>query len=153
MTSDAKPVAPSATLARVRVGIREDLEVSRHIFRKHVSYIVRDPMTFQSQRLDEDDYSILVAISAERTLGQTFQALVEEKRILPEDEDAFYQFVLSLHGLGFLRLPLADHSLLFRRYQAKRRAQRRARIMGFLFLRIPLWNPHAFLQRTKHLVS
>jgi len=54
--------SPASALRQVHVGLREDLEVSRHVFRGEVSYIVRDPMTFQSQRIDRADYELFVNI-------------------------------------------------------------------------------------------
>jgi putative peptide zinc metalloprotease protein len=134
------------------VGLRDDLEVSRHVFRGEVSYIVRDPMTFQSQRLDRAAYELFVSIEPGRALSDIFATLVEQGRVNAEDEDEFYHFVLNLHRLGFLRLPISDDKLLYRRYQMRERARRREKLMGFLFLRIPLWNPDAFLTRTVHLV-
>ena len=58
----AQSASPSlaSRLGGVRVGLREDLEVSRHLFRGAVAYVVRDPITFQSQRLEPADYDVLV---------------------------------------------------------------------------------------------
>ncbi len=135
-------------LASVRVGLREDLDVTRHLFRGQPSYILRDPMTFQTQRLSLEDYTVFLAIDTGRPLSGVFEDLLKRGVLHGEDEERFYQFILSLHQLGFLRLPIADHALLYRRYQARQRAQRFERMTGFLFLRIPLWNPNAFLERT-----
>ena len=137
-------------LGSVRVAVREDLEVSRHLFRGRPTYIVRDPMTFQSQRLTPADYELLVSIRGDRTLGELFARLVQSDHVTTEDEDRFYSFVLELHGLGFLHLPLNDHRLLHKRFLAKRHARRREKLLGFLFLRIPVLNPDAFLDRTIH---
>jgi len=149
-SSTGRPSA--AALRAVHVGLREDLEVSRHVFRGEPSYIVRDPMTFQSQRLALAEYAIFVGIHSGRSLGATFDDLVERRKLAAEDEDRFYQFVAGLHQLGFLRLPISDHKLLYRRYQLRERAKQREKWLGFLFLRIPVWNPDAFLNRTIHLV-
>lgn len=148
------PAAPpkptlSATLRAVHVGLREDLEVSRHVFRGEPCYVVRDPMTFQSQRLGVAEYEVFVAIYAERSLAQAFEDLCSCKRLTAEDEESFYDFVVRLHRLGFLQLPISDDKLLYQRYRAKQQAKRREKLMGFLFLRIPLWNPDSFLERTK----
>jgi putative peptide zinc metalloprotease protein len=150
----AAQVGPSLAdrLGQVRVGLREDLEVSRHIFRGDPSYIIRDPLTFHGQRLDLADYEILVSIDAARALSDIFDDLVRRGKLQDGDQERFYQFIVSLHSLGFLHLPLSDDKLLYRRYQLKERARRREKLMGFLFLRIPLWNPDAFLDRTIHLV-
>ncbi len=151
-TASTKPPATLAqSLGAAHVGLREDLEVSRHVFRGEVSYVVRDPMTFQSQRLSLEDYEIFVRIQAGEALSTIFARLVEEERLEPASEEQFYQFVLMLHRLGFLRLPISDDKALYQRYQARQRARRKEKLFGFLFLRLPLWNPDAFLGRTIYL--
>ncbi len=149
----AQSASPSlaSRLGGVRVGLREDLEVSRHLFRGAVAYVVRDPITFQSQRLEPADYDVLVRIDPTRTLAEVFAELVESELAEPKDEEHFYLFVMGLHRLGFLRLPISDDKLLYQRYEARQNAQRRARLMAFLFLRVPIWNPDAFLTRTVRL--
>jgi putative peptide zinc metalloprotease protein len=141
--------SPAATLRTVHVGLREDLEVSRHVFRGEPCYVVRDPMTFQSQRLGIAEYEIFVSIHSERSLSDTFSDLCSRQRLTADDEDGFYDFVVRLHRLGFLQLPISDDKLLYQRYRAKQQAKRREKLMSFLFLRIPLWNPDSFLERTR----
>lgn len=138
----------AARLRTAQVGVRDDLEVSRHVFRGAAAYVVRDPVTFNSHRFDPADYEILVRIRASQALGDIFDALCHEGKAQPEDEEHFYQFVMDLHRLGFLRLPIADDKVLYRRFQAKARSRQRALLGSILFLRVPLWNPNAFLDRT-----
>lgn len=146
--SSAATPSPAAHLRGVHVGVRDDLEVTRHLFRGAAAYVVRDPVTFHSHRMEPEDYDILIRIQAQRPLGEIFDELCAAGKIRREDEEPFYQFVMELHRMGFLRLPIADDKLLYRRYQAKERARRRAQWTGILFLRVPLWNPNAFLDRT-----
>ena len=147
------PVSFAGRLGSVRVGLREDLEVSRHVFRGEATYIIQDPVTFQHHRLDREDYQVLVGISPEYTLGEVFKRLVERNLASQENEEQFYMFVMGLHRIGFLRLPLSDEKLLYQRHVAKARATRRAKLMGFLFWRIPVVNPSAFLDRTTRYFS
>ena len=58
--------APSlaSRLAEVRVELRPELEVSRHLFRGAPSYVIHDPITFQSMRFSVEDYAILTRLKA-----------------------------------------------------------------------------------------
>ena len=94
-------------LHAVRVGVRGDLEVTRHLFRGVPYYILRDPLTFQSQRVGVADYEILIAIRNDHALGEIFEQLVRRGYLKQGDEEHFYQLVMSLHGLGFLHLPVS----------------------------------------------
>lgn len=139
----------SERLAKVRVDVREDLEVSRHVFRGEAFYILRDPITFNSHRFSVADYNLLCRINADVSLAEVFEAAVKDKLTERDQAERFYQFVFSLHQFGFLRLPISDDKLLYRRYRAKQAAKFRQKALGFLFLQVPLWNPNAFLERTE----
>ncbi len=144
---DGKPTLADR-LRSVCVGTRQDLEVTRHLFRGRPAYLVRDPMTLQSHRLDPDDYAVFVAIDPARTLGEIFETLAERGTVTRSDEPAFYRFVFTLHQLGFLSLPIANDKLLYDRYIAKRKARRTKTLLNLFFLRIPLINPDPMLTRT-----
>ncbi len=137
-------------LRSVCVGTRKDLDVTRHVFRGEPAYVVRDPMTLQSHRMDPADYAMFVAIAQDRQLGEVFDELVANRVLSPDEEEHFYQFVFRLHQLSFLSLPVSDEKRLYQRYVHQKRARRKQKLVGFLFMQIPLLNPDAFLQRTMH---
>lgn len=150
------PPAPDAIAPRLRgvmVGLRTDLEVHRHVFRGLPSYVIRDPLTLAVHRVSAEDYQIVAALTPEVTLNTTFERMVERKLIEQDHEEDFYRFILSLHSLGFLNLPVPDNQSLYERRAKKLQAKRKAKLTGFLFMQIPLWNPDTFLQRTQHLVA
>lgn len=150
MKSGAKTEGPSLAerLRPVRVGLREDLDVTRHLFRGRPAYVIRDPITFNTYQLGPADYQIFITIEASRPLGEVFDELVDRGALGRDDENRFAEFILLLHRLSFLNLPISDERLLYQRYQAKQRVRRKEKLMGFLSLRIPVFNPDAILERT-----
>lgn len=153
MSTQPNSEAIAPRLRQAQVGVRKDLEVHRHVFRGEVSYVFRDPMTLAVHKVSERDYQLCAAIDEDKQLGQVFDELVESGVVDQDDEESFFQFILNLHSLGFLNLPVPDNESLYRRRQQKIKAKRSAKLMGFLFLQVPLVNPDTFLARTKHLVS
>lgn len=147
-SSDDEKASLSERLAGAHVAIRSDLQVYRHLFRGEPSYVVRDPMTMQSHRFDLGDYQILIRIHADQSLGALFEALVASEQLRAEDEEHFYRFILELHGLDFLTLPVPNDSTLYKRYVRKQSARRAQQLKGILFLKVPLFNPDGFLDRT-----
>ncbi len=135
-------------LGPAHVGLRPDLEIGRHVFQGIPSYIIRDPLTLQCHRVSLDEYEILIHLSSQRSLAETFDSLVSMEKLKPDDQDSFYNFVLMLHRLAFLKLPISDDKLLYRRFQAKQQARRNEKWLSLLFLRVPLLNPDAFLSKT-----
>ncbi len=135
-------------LGQARVGLRADLETSRHLFRGEPAYIIRDPITFQSHQFSAEDYSILVCLSTQRTLSETFNLLVERQILTEGAQEDFYRFIAGLHQMGFLNLPLSDEKALYKRHMARQAAKRKQLWMAFFSYQFPGVNPDAFLDRT-----
>ncbi len=154
MTAKTVPdsAAPKSSYAdrlrNVRAGTRQELTVTRHLFRGEPSYVVTDPMTLQSHRFDPANYNIFIAIDQRRELQEIFEMLCEDNNLQQEDEEHFYQFVFRLHQLGFLSLPFSDDKLLYQRNVRLKQQRLKQQITGILFLQIPLFNPDSFLERT-----
>ncbi|MEM7260476.1 MAG: HlyD family efflux transporter periplasmic adaptor subunit [Planctomycetota bacterium] len=146
--ADGAPPTLADRLRDVRVGLRPELEFSRHVFRGEVNYVARDPITFQSHRMDQDEYDVLIEIDENATLDENFDLMVERGKLDADDSEHYYEFVVSLHQLGFLNLPVGDGDRLYRRFLAKRAAAKKQRWMSVFFLRLPLCNPDSFLSKT-----
>jgi len=138
-------------LGDVCVGVRADIDFSRHVFRDEVAYLLLDPMTFQSHALTIEEYEILVRLRDDRKLSRVFESLVEEEILTRDREEEFYEFVVTLHQFGFLSLPIANDRALYRRFEQKRKRRRRELLFAFISWRWPLVNPDRFLERRGHL--
>ncbi len=158
--SQAPPEQPNAQpkpelaqrLGAAHVGLREDLEVNRHLSNGQPYYVIRDPLTLKCNQLNQKDYQILTHITISQTLAEVFETLVKDGILKPSEENGFYRFVVMLHQLAFLNLPISDDKTLYKRYRARQRARLQEKLLGFLFLRIPLFDPDMFLDKTVNLV-
>ncbi len=153
MNEAPEQVKLSARLASVQVGVRPELEISRLMLHGEAAYVVRDPITFKSHRLSPSDYQVFVALDANKSLGDTFNQLQAEGAVEDDQREDFYRFILNLSQIGLLSLPISDGSALYRRFQRRKQVERKAKLLGFLFLRVPLIQPDRFLDRTIRWVS
>ena len=135
-------------LSGVQVRVRSDLKYTRQVNRDGVSYIVHHPVTFQNHRLSADDYLVLSQLRGHRKLDDIFKQLVARGVLLPPQEEDFYRFIVHLNQLSLLQLPVSDGNQLHDRFVEKERKQRTQTAKSFLFFRIPLFEPTAFLDRT-----
>ncbi len=154
-TSSERPSPRSTPLAdKLRnavVGLRADLDISRHVMRGRAAYVVRDPVSFETHAFSAADYRLLVALNGERTLGEAFASSCEQGACKVEDEESFYRFILDLHRSGLLSLPISNDRQLQERHERNRAARVTQWLLAPLFLRIPVWNPDTFLSRTQRL--
>lgn len=146
----APPTTPSLAdqLRDVVVSPRHELHISRHRFRSGPAYVLRDPVTFKTHRLDPEDYQIFSVLDRSTTLGDTFRALIERGTLNPSDESQFYEFIVGLHQRNLLTLPLSDGAVLYERFERRRQAENISRLLGVFFMRVPFINPDQFLTRT-----
>lgn len=138
----------AARLRQVRVEPRPELRVTRHVMGGKPQYVITDPTSLQSHKFGADDYQLIVALSDKCTLQEVFQQFVAAGTLQAEDEERFFHFILYLHQLGLLNLPLADGRTLYRRFQRRNAKTWSGRFMNMLFLRVPLVQPDRFLDRT-----
>lgn len=142
------PQSLTTRLSDVQVRVRADLKYTRQVNRDGVSYIVHHPVTFQNHRLSSEDYLILSQLRDSRTLSQSFDQLVKRGLLAPSQEEDFYRYVVHLNQLHLLRLPMSDANQLHDRFVEKTHKQRVQTAKSFLFFRLPLFQPMAFLDRT-----
>ena len=138
-------------LKTVKVGVRADLKVSRQIFNRVPAYVIRDPITFQTFKFSVEDYQVFVRINSQEELGKIFEKLCSDGLLDQQQEEGYYKFVVYLNQLGVLALPVSDGATLYERFKKKRIKDRNARFTNLLFMRVPLINPDAFLDKTIHI--
>jgi putative peptide zinc metalloprotease protein len=137
-----------AKLREVVAGLRGDIHFSRHVMRGEVVYIARDPVSFDTHAFSAADYRLLVALNGVRTFGEAFDGLCASGACQAADQEQFFRFILELHRSGLLALPISDDKRLQEKHERRRAARLKSLLMAPLFLRIPVWNPDAFLKRT-----
>ena len=132
----------------LRTSLRSDLQITRQRAKGEPVYVIYDPVSFQSHRLSLTDYRVAACIDESRTLDQSFRETVADKHLSTEDEADFFQFVSRLETLGLLTISKHDGKVLFNRFKQKTADATKAKVLGFLFLTIPLSNPDKFLDRS-----
>ena len=135
-------------MRQTRTSLRTDLEVSRQLTKDEPVYVLYDPVKFQAHRLSLQDYRVVAELSESKTLETCFQRLVASGQLEPTEEADFYRYVSKLEMLGLMSTSRMDAEVLYKKYQAKLKAERKGKVFNFLFLTLPLANPDKFLQRT-----
>jgi putative peptide zinc metalloprotease protein len=151
-TPDSRGAIPETSLverlAKCHVGVRNDLEVSRHVFLGEISYILRDPISFDGHNFSATDYEILISLVDDHSLGEIFEQLKLRNLLQQEQAEDFYRFVIELQARGLLSLPVTDGEKLYQQYELKRQRRAGNLLMKLLFFKIPLGCPDAFLKST-----
>lgn len=147
------PTDLASRLSEVMVGMRDDLDVSRHTCADGIAYVIHHPVTFQSHRLTPDDYLVFCHIDGKRKLGDVFAQLTTKGVVDEHQPDDFYNFVVHLNAIGLLNLPITDGKQLHQRFVERKQAAKNGGLSRYLFFRVPLFSCDAFLDRTYKLFA
>lgn len=139
-------------VAGLQAQLRPQVRVHRQHFRGERWYLLHDPFNNQFFRLRPAAYAFLLRLGPDRTVGQAWQTVLEER---PEDAPGQQDVVELLAQLYASNLLLAetpaDTAALFHRYRKRIRREATAKILGAMFARFPLFDPDGLLERLKPL--
>lgn len=135
-------------LKGLRARLRSDLHISRQVHARDPVYILHDPVSFQSHRLDLRQYSLIALLNGRQTLADVFDGLVSRGELGQDDEPEFYELVLNLYRVGLVVLPIHQGAAFLQQYQQLKLQQKKRSWLTCLFFRLPLSNPDRWLERT-----
>ena len=143
----------SEQLGNSYVGTRDDLEITRQIFFGEISYVVRDPVTFDGHNLSPTDYEVFTSLTKEKSLKEVCQTLIEQGVFEASEQESFYSYVVELQKRNLLNLPVTDSEMLFQQFQQKQQSRTKGLLMKLLFIKVPLGCPDRLLKSTYHLAA
>jgi len=141
----------SAQWHRVRdvsPSMASDVEVTRHIYRGRVSYLLHRRSTTVSHRLDAISYELIDKLDGQTTVGQLWEQAVTQR-----DQDAPTQdeLIALFHELYSAELIVLNKRIaaerMYERRQKLRSNQLRQKFMNPLYMRFALHDPDSWLDR------
>lgn len=140
-------------VAPQRPALRPDVPVHRQAFRGEVWHVLGDPYQNRWFRVRPAAWRFVVRLDGLRSVEEAWQLCLDGDPENTPGQQEVVQLLAQLYGAGLLRSDLPpDGAALFRRLQGRRTQERWSQVMNFLFLRIPLWDPHRFLVRLTPLI-
>ena len=135
-------------VAELRPQLVARARLYRHRYRGQVWYLLQDPASGRVHRFTPAARLVLAAMDGRRSV-QDLWALAGRK--LGEEaptQDEMIQLLGQLHGADLLMTDVSPDALeIFERGQRESRAKRRRSWVNPMAIRIPLWDPGAFLDR------
>ncbi|MCR9200226.1 MAG: HlyD family efflux transporter periplasmic adaptor subunit [Planctomycetaceae bacterium] len=144
---------PQDAVRQLKVTLRSDLKTTRQLHQNTPVYVVHDPVSFRTHRLSVFQYRTLASISPDLTIGENFQAAVTKGDFDADEESLYHELITSFSRLSLIVLPVANGEKLFEQHTKMKQLKRRGKLLGALFLQIPLVRPDEFLTRTVGRIS
>lgn len=138
----------------IRFRLRNHAEIHRHTYRGQLWYVLQDLASGQFHRFTPEAYQIIGKLDGVQTLQDVWDAACKR---LDEDmptQDELISLVSKLYRANILKSDVAPNiDDLKTRHKAIIRKKFLQKIKSPLGIRVPLLDPDAFLNKTKHIVN
>lgn len=135
-------------VAGLRIALRPALQIRKQYFRSEKWYVLQDCFDQRFYRFRPSAYQFLARLRPDRTVQEAWEECIASS---PEDaptQPEVIQLLSQLYQANLLQTELPpDSAKLFQRRQQREQRQLRATLMNLLFLKLPLWDPDAFLKK------
>src|SRR5262245_31136734 len=139
-------------VAGLKPRLRSHVQIHRHSYRDALWFVLQDHSSGRSHRLTPAAYAFIGLMDGTRTVQDIWDLCNERSGKDAPTQDDVVRLLGQLHAADALICDVPpDTRELFRRFQRQRRQTWRQRLWTPLAIRIPLFDPDSFLERTAFL--
>ena len=137
-------------VAALKPRLRSHARLHRHRYRGDVWYLLQDPASGRVHRFTPAARTLIAAMDGERTVAEIWGIANRSQGERAPTQDQVIQLLGQLHAADLLQSDVTpDVAELFARGEREVRSRRRAAYGNPMALRLPLWDPDAFLDRAR----
>lgn len=141
-------------VADLKPRLRPHAKMHRHEYRGDVWYLLRDPASGRVNRFTPAARLVISLMDGSRTVGRLWDVANHRLGEGAPTQDEMIQLLGQLHAADLLQSDVApDVEELFARGERAERARYRRSFANPMAIRIPLWDPDAFLNRIPRLIG
>jgi len=139
-------------VAQARVALLPTVAVSKQRYRGQVWYLLRDTYTQRFFRVTPQGYAFLSRLSTSRTVEQVWESCLRDMPTVAPGQEEVLQLLSQVHQSNLLYHDTpSDSETIFSRFREHKRKELQGKILGFLSIRIPVWDPNRWLDRQRGL--
>lgn len=141
-------------VAQLRLGLLPSVRVHKQMYRGREWYVLQEMGSEKYYRVTQISYWFVSRLTPKRSVGELWERFVEEHPDCAPGQEDVIQLLAQLHhsNLLFFRSE-ANNDAIFKRYQKHRTREHLGKLMAFLYVRIPLWDPNQFLNFWRKILS
>ncbi len=136
-------------VAGQKIRLRPSVRVRKQFFRGQHWYVATDLYGDQFFRFRPESWDFIARLDGTRTVDEVWQSCLDRKKDEAPSQNEVIQMLAELYAGNLIISDFpADVARLFERQKKRHAREWKARLFGIFFLRIRLWDPDAFLNRT-----
>lgn len=141
-------------IAEARVGLLPSVQVRKQRYREREWFVLQDTFTQKFFRVTPAAWGFLARLAPGRTVDETWREYIREHADVAPGQDEVVQLLSQLNAANLLYFRhQPDSGGLFQRAEIRRKRELQGKLMAFLYLRFPLFNPDAWLNSIKPLIN
>ena len=141
-------------VADLKPRLRSHAKLHRHQYRGEIWHLLQDPASGRVSRFGPEARSIISLMDGEHTVAAIWQIANRRLGENAPTQDEIIELLGQLHASDMLQSDVApDAAELFTRGAQNRRARYKRSFGNPMAVRIPLWDPDAFLNRFPGLIG
>lgn len=136
-------------VAAQKIRLRPSVRVRKQYFRGRTWYVANDLYGDQFFRFRPEAWDFIARLDGTKTVEEVWQDCLDKKGDEAPGQGEAIQILSNLYQSNLIVSDFpADVVQLFERQKKRHAREWKARLFGIFFLRIPLFDPDAFLNRT-----
>ena len=136
-------------VATLQPALKAQTKIQRHRFRGEAWYVIQDPASGKFSRFTPAAYQLLGLMNGKRSMDEIWDVAVEQLGDETPSQEEVINLLSQLHSADLLNCEVTpDSAELFERFEKQDRSRRRTNFKNPFSIRIPLWDPDGFLDRT-----
>ncbi|KQP22685.1 hypothetical protein [Pseudorhodoferax sp. Leaf267] len=140
-------------VAGLRPALRAHARTHRHVYRGQVWYLLRDPVSNRTHRFARPAHRFIAAMDGRRTVQQLWERVNSQLGDAAPTQGEVVGLLGQLHAADLLQSDVQPDTVeIFERGEKHTRSKRRRAWTNPLAIRIPLWDPDAWLDRIAPLI-
>ena len=141
-------------VAKARLSLLPTVGVHKQRFRGNDWYVLRDAYTQRFFRISPQAYAFVSRLSSDRTVDEVWRTCLDEFPEQAPGQEEVMMVLSQLHHANLLHYrSRADGGAIFERYRSFKQREFKSQLLGFLYLRVPLWDPNDWLNRHRDWVE
>jgi putative peptide zinc metalloprotease protein len=141
-------------IADARVALLPTVQVHKQQFRGEHWFVLRDSYTQRFYRVTPAAWEFIARLSPQRSVDEVWRRFIEDHPAEAPGQDDVVQLLSQLHQSNMLYFTSQpDSGTIYTRYRDQRRKELFGKLMAFLYVRVPLWDPNQWLDRRRYLID
>lgn len=140
-------------ISGAKVGLLPTVEVHKQDFRNEPWYVLKDTYSQRFYRISPAAYAFIARLRPDRTVHEAWEECLNAHPDSTPGQEDVVQLLAQLHQANMLYFRShPDSASIFKRYRSQKQKEFRGKLLSFLYIRIPLWDPDDWLNTQKPLI-